>query len=140
MEGIMQGLLGIILALFAVQDFTKKKIHLGFIILAAVLLAVCIPFCSTITMVDRITGVLVGMMVILISKMTRGKIGMGDGLLLCITGLGLGLWSNIWMFAIALFFAAVVSVILLITHIANRKNSIPFIPFLFVSYLFIILN
>jgi leader peptidase (prepilin peptidase)/N-methyltransferase len=75
--------------------------------------------------------------VIFISRITGGKIGMGDGLLLCVTGLGLGFWGNMELFAYALFAAAAVSVILLILRLADRKKSIPFVPFLLLSYLFL---
>ena len=60
---------------------------------------------------------------------------MGDGLILSVTGLGLGFWNNLELFALALFAAALVSIVLLITRLANRKTSIPFVPFLFLGYL-----
>ena len=59
---------------------------------------------------------------------------MGDGMLLCITGLGLGFWSNLELFAIALILAAIVSIFLLMLRLADRKKSIPFIPFLLIGY------
>lgn len=76
---------------------------------------------------------------IVISKITGGKIGMGDGILLCITGMGLGFWGNLELFGIALFFAAVVSILLLIFRLADRKKSIPFVPFLFFGYVFLLI-
>jgi leader peptidase (prepilin peptidase)/N-methyltransferase len=70
--------------------------------------------------------------------MTGGKIGMGDGILLCVTGIGLGFWNNLELFGVALFLAAVLSIILMILRVVDRKKSIPFIPFLFAGYLIIV--
>lgn len=137
-ELIMQGAMGIVLLICSIQDVIHKKIYIWIVIIGALVVGGCIPFCHTYSIPERIGGAMIGISVILISKATKGKIGMGDGFLLCVTGLGLGLWSNLEMFAIALFAAAVSSIILLILRLVNRKKSIPFIPFLLLGYLFLI--
>jgi len=102
--------------------------------IGAILLCICVPFCNSFSLIDCIGGILVGGSVVLISKATRGKVGMGDGLILCATGIGLGLWGNLELFAFALFMAAVLCIMLLILRLVDRKKSIPFVPFLFLSY------
>lgn len=127
-----------LLILCAIQDIRKKKIFLWMISSGAVLTGLCLPFSQLISIPDRIAGVVIGISVIFISIATSGKIGMGDALLLCITGLGMGFWGNLELFALALFLASIVSIILLIVHLADRKKSIPFVPFLLVSYAFLL--
>ncbi len=127
--------IGILLLFTAIQDLRSKHISNWSILAGAVLICISIPFSHSLTLVDRGFGILVGILVILISKATKGKIGMGDGLLLSVTGLGLGFWGNLELFALALFAAAIVSIALLITRLANRKTSIPFVPFLFLGYI-----
>lgn len=119
----------------AVQDLLTKKIRVWTLILCSLPVCVCIPFCSSLTLYDRILGFILGTGVMLLSKLTKGKIGAGDGMVLCVTGLGLGFWGNMELFALALTIAAVFSIGLLILRLVNRKHSIPFIPFLFVSYI-----
>ena len=46
---------------------------------------------------------------------------MGDGLVLSVTGMGLGFWSNLELFALALAFAALFSMFLLVFRLAGRK-------------------
>jgi leader peptidase (prepilin peptidase)/N-methyltransferase len=87
---------------------------------------------------NRLGGAAIGGFVILTSMITSGKIGLGDGILLCITGLGLGFWGNLELFCLALSLAAGLSIMLLIFRLADRKKSIPFVPFLFVGYLILI--
>lgn len=126
------------LVLCSAQDMYKKKLLVWPLVLFALLVILCSCFSNSISILDRLGGFILGLGVILLSLVTGGKIGLGDGIILAITGIGLGLWANMELFAIALFLAAIVSILLLILRIANRKKSIPFVPFLLVSYLFMI--
>jgi leader peptidase (prepilin peptidase) / N-methyltransferase len=132
-------LLGLLI-LGSIQDLLKKKISLWMIVIGGGMICASILFYNTITLFDRLGGVAIGGIVILISLATRGKIGFGDGLLLCITGIGLGFWSNLELFALALLLAALVSIALIIFRIADRKKSIPFVPFLLLGYIVTILS
>lgn len=135
---IMKGVVAITLLLTTIQDFCYKKISIWIVTFATIVLLICLPFGTTFDIGNRIGGVMVGIAMILLSKLTQGKIGIGDGLLLCVTGLLLGFWSNMELLAIALFVASVLSIVLLALRLVNRKHSIPFVPFLFVAYLIIV--
>lgn len=138
-EIVMKSIMGILLLLCGIQDAFKKKILLWFVIMGALMIGICLPFCETFSLINSLGGVAVGASVIVISIATGGKIGLGDGMLLCVTGIGLGFWGNLELFAIALLMAAVVSIILLIFRWADRKKSIPFVPFLLTSYVFLMI-
>ncbi len=138
-ELFIKVIMGVMLLLCGVQDALKKKIFIWIIAVGAILVGVCLPFCDTVAILDKIGGIAIGASVIIISIATGGKIGMGDGFLLCVTGLGLGFWNNLELFAVALFLAAVISVALLIFRLADRKKSIPFVPFLLLGYVFLII-
>lgn len=83
-------------------------------------------------------GIIIGLVVLGISKLTKNGIGTGDGLLLCVTGVYLGFWKNLEMFFMALCLAAACSALLLITKRAGRKTQIPFVPFLGIAYLILL--
>lgn len=134
-EYIIKGLIGLLLIIVSVQDIKWKRIRIGVVLLAAILLCICIPFCPILSVIDRIFGLSVGLGVVLISKATGGKIGIGDGLVLSVTGMGLGFWGNMELFALGLSLAAVFSIGLIALRKANRKKAIPFMPFLLISYL-----
>jgi leader peptidase (prepilin peptidase)/N-methyltransferase len=138
-ETLIKIIMGVLLLLCGIQDMLKKKIFIWAIIVGAVFVGICLPFCDALSIPDRMGGIAVGAGVITISKATGGKIGMGDGFLLCVTGLGLGFWGNLELFAIALFFAAVLAIILLIFRLVDRKKSIPFVPFLLLGYVFLVI-
>lgn len=80
-------------------------------------------------------GAFIGVIILVLSKLTRGGIGMGDGLLLIVTGLFLGIWKNTELLLGSFFLAALFSISLLIAKKADRKKEIPFIPFLLLSFL-----
>lgn len=121
-----------------VMDSYKKRVYLWMPVTGGLLAAVCILFCNDISLPDRLAGAAVGAGVMLLSYITGGKIGMGDGIVLCITGLGLGFWGNMELFCLALMLAAALSIILLILRKANRKKSIPFIPFMLAGYMILL--
>ncbi|HHV09701.1 MAG TPA: hypothetical protein GXX75_05405 [Clostridiales bacterium] len=136
-DAVIWILLGLLI-LCSIQDLLKKKIGLWLIVAGGGMMLVSILFCNSITLVDRLGGIAVGGTVLLISLATKGKIGFGDGLLLCISGMGLGFWGNLELFAVALFLAAAVSIALMMLRLADRKKSIPFVPFLLSGYVFIL--
>lgn len=136
-EYVLKGLIGLFLITTAAQDIISRKIKVWVVALYTLLVCICIPFCPSLTVLDRLFGLLLGTGVVLLSKATKGKIGMGDGLVISVTGLGLGFWCNLELFALALAIAAAFSVFLLILRLVNMKNSIPFIPFILFSYLFL---
>jgi len=127
--------IGILLFLCGIQDMKSKKVSLGLVLIGAIIIFILTMSTATLSLQNRFAGLSIGIFVIIISLLTGGKIGLGDGLLLCITGIGLGFWSNLELFALALLIAAIVSIFLLSFRLADRKKSIPFIPFLFLSFL-----
>ncbi len=137
-DKILMLIQGALLLICAIQDIFKKRVLLWLICIGAVMTCVCLPFIDRLSVVDCLGGLSIGLVTMLISKMTAGKIGMGDGILLCVTGMGLGFWNNLELFGMALFLAAVLSIFLLILRRVDRKKSIPFIPFLFAGYLIIV--
>lgn len=134
-EYIIKILIGLMLLIATFQDIKWKKIKVSSVIIAGTCLCICVPFSTYLSVTDRLLGLSLGLGLILLSKATGGKIGMGDGLVLAVTGIGLGFWNNIELFAIGLTMAAVFSIGLLLLRKANRKKAIPFMPFLFGAYL-----
>lgn len=137
-EICLKSVIAVILLFCGIMDFYRKKIYLWMPVTGGLLAAVCIFFCKDISLMDRLAGTAIGAAVMLLSYITAGKIGMGDGILLCITGFGLGFWGNMELFCLALMMAAGFSIMLLVLRKANVKKSIPFIPFMLAGYLILI--
>ena len=85
-------------------------------------------------------GICVGMILLLISKITHESIGYADSWLILILGIYLGLWELLEVLAGALFVLALASVLVLVMKRMSRKCVLPFIPFLAAGYLLNIMS
>ena len=129
----------IVLVIEAVKDFRKKEVNipvLGILVAAAI---VMIFLEKDISVLNAIIGLAEGLLLILVSVMTKGQIGMGDGLLLAACGLMLGGKDNMVMFFFACLSSAIVSVLIMIIKKADKKTTIPFVPFMIPGFLIMVL-
>ena len=81
-----------------------------------------------------VTGVLVGVMLYGISRVSHGGIGEADALVYAITGASLGFFKNCEVLLISLVMAAIVGSVLMIVKHVGRKYRLPFVPFTLVAY------
>lgn len=92
-----------------------------------------IAFCKA-DFLSILLGMALGVFLILVSKLCKGAIGMGDGILLIVTGCMLGIQKNFELFFGGLLGAALVSLFLIVIKKVKKNYEIPFIPFLFLAY------
>lgn len=137
-ELCMKAVLAAVLLSCGIVDFLRKRVYIWMLVAGGILVFALLPFCHEITLASRLAGAATGAAIILLSFISGGKIGLGDGILLCITGLGLGFWGNMELFCLALMLAAGLSIILMIFRKADRRMSIPFVPFMLAGYLIIL--
>ncbi|HEX3022131.1 MAG TPA: prepilin peptidase [Lachnospiraceae bacterium] len=138
----MEVLLNIFTILFlmtlAVIDMKERKIPcvvLSISFLVALLSTVLVKHGIT---TEQLCGMTIGFLFILISLVTRGQLGIGDGITLVITGVVIGFWDNLLMVLYALFAAGITAIILIVFKRSNRKERIPFLPFLLLGYIVVI--
>lgn len=132
---IISTIITIWLLLCSIQDIKKKKINTGLIIVGVLLLTIVTSLSGSITILNRLAGLSLGVILLGLCFVTRGQIGIGDGIILCITGLNLGFIKNSLLLLYALLGAAVFSAILIFFWHVSRHKTIPFVPFLFLGYL-----
>ncbi len=95
------------------------------------------PVCSIFSI---LCGMLLGLALILVSMVTRGSVGLGDGLLLVVTGVYLGGSRNLELLMIGLLLAAFWSLGLVVVKKKKGKQEIAFVPFLLISHVLMILG
>lgn len=125
---------GIFLFIESIRDIRKREISMISVGIFGVLGIVLQLISDASNWYSMLAGALVGVVVLLSAKITCEKIGYGDGWLLVVTGIYLGFRYNLFLFAIALFLSAVVSMVLMVFKKVNRKSAIPFIPFVLGGY------
>lgn len=89
--------------------------------------------------ISKGAGMLFGMMLIGLSKISKGGIGMGDAVVLTITGVMFGFWTNLCLFFYSLVLSAVYAGVLLMIKKIHKKQSIAFIPFILFGTLGVVL-
>lgn len=127
-------LLGL-LSLCTWEDIRRKELTVAYILLFGIggmILHLLHPVCSIYSL---LWGILLGVSLMLVSWFTRGSIGMGDGILLVVTGVYLGGTDNLVLLITGLLLAAFWSLGLLVCKKKRGKEEIAFVPFLLVSYI-----
>lgn len=133
---VQQCLLFGFLAICSVEDIKRKQLKL-WVILTFGIVGMIIHLLTFQTSIMEIAGgILIGLIVMLISILTKESIGMGDALLLMVTGMYLGAKQNILMLFIGIFLSGLFALVLMFTRKKQRKDEMPFVPFLFAGYLF----
>lgn len=138
MDYAIKAIIILILFLLSIQDLLFKEVSLWIILVGMVIIFVMTPFTESFTLFNSLAGTFVGISVIALSKATDGKIGIADGIIFIIVGVTVGGWGSLELFVYSLFLSAFVSVVLMLFKQANRKTSIPFIPFILMGYLCLI--
>lgn len=117
------------------QDLKKKSISIYFIIGGFVLLFLGSLYWGEVSLISRIAGGGIGVVLLGLNPLTKGQIGLGDGFIIGIIGVCFGFTSNASILLVALFLSAVISIILLVFKKVDRKHTIPFVPFILLGYL-----
>lgn len=133
---ILLGMLGI----YAIEDFWRKTVSVRYLPVFALIGIVLHLYLKDMTVLGMIFGMLSGTAVLGLSLLTRESIGKGDGILLIVTGIFLGGVDNFELLCISLFYAALFSFIMLLTGIYKKNQEIPFVPFLFLGYMTMLLT
>ena len=84
-------------------------------------------------------GCAVGGALVIISLLSRQAMGLGDALMFIASGAFLGLYDNLFLLLISVSLSAICSLILLIVLKAKGKYSFPFMPFMLLGYICLLL-
>lgn len=83
-------------------------------------------------------GILVGIFLYVVSRVSRGRVGAGDALVYAVTGMALGFGRNIELLATSLFLASIAAVLLIIVRRVRRNYAIPFVPFTAAAFVLVV--
>ncbi len=133
---ILLGTLGV----HSLEDIREKKITVNITLFSGIIGILMHLLFQNQSIYEMLTGTLPGAGILLLSCVTNGKIGMGDGIVFMLTGLYLGLGKNILLMCIAFLLAGVFGIFLLIQKEGRANEKMPLVPFLFLGYGLMILS
>lgn len=115
----------IFLAILSLEDIREKKISVNTILLGALTAMIC-RFIGGQTSGIEIAGSLIpGVLLLLLSIMTKESIGKGDGIVVMVLGLWIGGQMTFLVVCLAVWAAGIFAVVCLIR---KKRELIPFIP------------
>lgn len=130
--------LGVFLLIEGIRDLQKHKVSMITVMIAGILGVIFQFVIIQENGLKIIGGILIGIVLLLLAKMTREKIGYGDGWIFVVTGIYLGFHSNMYLLLLSLFLASLVSICLLVFKKVNKKTELPFVPFILPGYLLLL--
>lgn len=119
----------------SIQDIRDKKLSVFLIFLGFVCLFPFSLVSNTVSIYNRLGGLLLGLFLIAMTYITRGQIGIGDGLFIMVIGVCFGFGISSAMLIYGLLLSALISLCIILLRKGKRDTRIPFIPFLFLGYL-----
>lgn len=132
-------LLLLILVIAAYQDIKEMKINIYIPIVSAGLGIAWRILVVNGTPNDILQGSLVGGICLMISWITNECVGLGDGLMLMVSGIFLGFWTNIIVLMLAFGMVGLVGLYMLAIKKKGRDYKMPFLPYLLAAYLCVLL-
>ena len=119
------------------QDFREKKISVMYLKVGVVLgliLLLCDFLNKQVNSKEMILSFLPGIIFLCISKITKEKIGIGDGFVFLLIGSFLG--EKTWiLWQISLVLSSLYSFFMIVAKKGKLKNQIAFIPFVWLGHL-----
>ena len=137
MRIVLYVIFGIYIAVLSLEDLLKKSVPVA--LLAAGVLFIPAGLLTegaeSISIADNILGLIPGAVLLVISFVSRGQIGAGDGCLVMMLGASLRIETVIRILTAELLLITVFSGVMLVMRKLKRKSTLPFIPFLFAGYI-----
>lgn len=123
---------GIYLGICALTDIRTRHISVLLSMVAA-LSGIGLAIYSGCAPQEVLLSVLPGLLLMALSLLSCGSVGLGDGIVAAVAGVFLGPEKLLWTWLAGSFFAAAAAGILLI-RTRKGKNEIPYVPFLLAGY------
>ena len=125
----------IFLAVASVIDWRKREIPMSLLFIMSAGITIFAIYCKDITIWYRLAGGALGMMLFVVSTVTKEAIGYGDSWLILLLGVQLGIFRVLQLLFVASLLAVLFAVFYLWVRKWNRKATLPFVPFLTIAYL-----
>ena len=122
----------VFLAVLSAQDIRSKKLDVRLILAGMAAGGLSGFLLARLSPAQMLLAVLPGVFLAALSRMSRGAVGMGDGLTLILIGLFVGVWEGMSIFLLALILSLIPAAVLFLRSkgAEGGEKRIPFVPFL----------
>ena len=134
-DGLMLALLGIA----SWGDWKRREISVNLLIVMSVFVIGSAFLLKRNSLLSVLGGIAIGLFFVYLSYITEEKIGYGDSWLIGVLGVYLGGTALLELMLIASLAASVCSLVYSACHGWNRNHTLPFIPFMMVAFVGVLL-
>lgn len=124
---------GAYLGVLSVLDIRHRRLPVWFLAVGGALVLGVRIFCVPLDIISAAGGA-VGILFLLVSKVTQEGVGYGDSLLILVMGIYLGFWNLLGVLTGAFLLSAVFAGVVLVRFGWKRSTGFPFVPFLTAAY------
>lgn len=121
------------------QDLKKKEVTISLIFVYGIIGILLHLWLDRIAIWDMLSAMGIGLCLVIVAKLFHQCIGYGDGLILMVSGIYLGMNKNMELFLYSTILSGICSVILLVFGKKKKEYEIPFIPFVLLGHLGVLL-
>lgn len=132
---ISEIIFGLFLLYCSVYDIKKGAIKTKILLLSILPVSIYAGFISEETSVSIICGMLIGGSFLIVSYFTREALGYADSILITLMGLFLGIEKQLFVMLLSFGTVAVFSLAGIVCKHWSRNKTIPFVPFLLLGYM-----
>jgi len=137
-EGIVNLLLAVVMIIGAVIDIKKREIPIWVFVMLGITALTGSIWCEGYEFYKMAAGIMPGILLLGLARVTEQSIGYGDGIVLAEIGCMMGAGVCMIILAGALALAGVFSIGMLIIKKVDKRYRIPFIPFLTTAYIVVL--
>lgn len=123
------------LGIGAFSDMRRQTIPIWLIIAGAAAGGIVKIFEHDADVIAILLSVIPGAFLLLFAFLTKEKIGYGDGWMIMVTGVFLGLLNNLILLVFALVIFTVYQLAMILAKKATKKSRAPFVPFILISFI-----
>lgn len=131
---VIQGMELLFLGIGSCMDLKDQMLSVKFLSIFAIAGVLCNLLFSYQSRSELLSGLLIGAAVLLIGKFTEEAIGYGDGLTILILGIFEGGYQMFPVLFGAFLTAGIYGIFRIVFFHKSIKDSIPFLPFLFLAF------
>lgn len=128
----------------SIWDIRSKKLPAGLLILSILTAGILIAMNRDINWRQDwllyVIGILIGILLLLAGRFCGGCIGTADGIMTAVIGGMIGYQDTLLLLMNGILAAAVFSILLIVIKKAGRRTTIPFIPFMLLGYIMILIR
>lgn len=124
----------VFLLINSITDWRTRKIWMCSVWAAVPYFLYCLWEAGQPLGIHLLCGVITGLGILLLSTLTEGQIGRGDGVVMGSIMLAAGLWEGIVCIFLGMAYAFLMAVVLVVFCHKKRDYRMPFVPFLMLGY------